>query len=563
MPGEHSNTKQALLRENESLRRRLAQAEERLRAAGPAGDSGASPATSESQALLSALFEDSNIGMAMVNPATDRYCRVNKCFCKITGYSAAELLAMTASELTHPEDRARDNEIFARVVQGESPVWSIEKRYVCKNGAIAWVKVDGALLRDGLGRPTHTSAIVQDITAHREAQAALALTSQRFEAALQTSRVMVFNQDRELRYTWVHNPSPGFDARRLLGKRDGDLMECAEDAAQAEAIKRAVLESGISQQREVSVRQGGDTRHFDLTVQPQRDAAGSIVGVTCAAVDITERKQAEQALSLAKEKAEQTSRAKDEFLAALSHELRTPLNPVLLLASEMERCADLTEAVRADFAMIRQNVELEARLIDDLLDLTGITRGKVHLASQRLDVHALLGRSLSFVRGDLQAKQLALNLELTAPGHHVSGDPVRLHQVFWNVLKNAVKFTPQGGSISLCTRAGAGREILIEISDTGLGIEDHEIERIFNAFDQGDHARSHRFGGLGLGLAICKLLVQLHGGRICAQSAGRGHGATFRIELPLVEPGPPQEGPGLENPRLWPLAGGPEPLTSL
>lgn len=537
MPAKVSNNERELLRENGLLRRHLAEA---LAADAPAG----SAAFDQSHAMLSAWFENSGVGMAMVDPLTDRYCLVNECFCTIAGYSAEALLGMTATELTHPEDRARDNEVFARVVQGESHAWTIEKRYVRKGGEIAWVKVDGALLRDGQGRPTRTCAMVQDITARKQAEAALHVTSQRFEAALQTSPVVVFNQDRELRYTWIHNPTSGFDAHQMLGKRDSELMECAEDAARTEALKRAVLESGVPEHREVTVHQGGAARYYDLTVQPQRDGSGTIVGVIGAAVDITERKQAEQALSLAKEKAEATSRAKDEFLAALSHELRTPLNPVLLLASEMESCPELPEAVRADFAMIRQNIELEARLIDDLLDLTGITRGKVRLASRPLDVHALLHQSLDFVRSELKARQLALTLDLAAPEHHVSGDPVRLHQVFWNVLKNAVKFTPEGGSVSLRTRAGAGRELIIEITDTGLGIEGTEMDRIFNAFGQGDHVTSHRFGGLGLGLTICKLLVQLHNGRISAESAGRGRGATFRIELPLAEAGAPMEEAG-------------------
>ncbi|RYD69065.1 MAG: response regulator, partial [Verrucomicrobiaceae bacterium] len=213
-----------------------------------------------------------------------------------------------------------------------------------------------------------------------------------------------------------------------------------------------------------------------------------------------------------------------------------PLNPVLLLASEHELAPDLPEQVRADFAAIRKNIALEARLIDDLLDLTRISRGKLQLQVEPIDIHAVLHQGLNLVRSELEAKQLVITLDLSSPEHRIIGDSARLQQVFWNIVLNAVKFTPAGGTVAVRTRPGAERSIHVEIADTGLGIDPEEMPRIFETFGQGQHAHTpHRFGGLGLGLAIARLLVERHEGRIWADSAGRGHGATFHIELPLAD----------------------------
>lgn len=231
------------------------------------------------------------------------------------------------------------------------------------------------------------------------------------------------------------------------------------------------------------------------------------------------------------------SRAKDDFLAALSHELRTPLNPVLLLASDAAVNPHLPSGIRADFEMIRRNVELEARLIDDLLDLTRITRGKLSLDQQLVDVHDVLREAVSTVSADAEKKHIELVLDLHAEKHFVMADAVRLQQIFWNVIKNAVKFTQESGKITVKS-FGKKHLLVVKVIDTGIGIKAEEISRVFDAFSQGDHANgggSHRFGGLGLGLAISRMLVEMHHGFIHAESAGTGKGSTFVIELPLAQ----------------------------
>jgi signal transduction histidine kinase len=232
------------------------------------------------------------------------------------------------------------------------------------------------------------------------------------------------------------------------------------------------------------------------------------------------------------------SRAKDDFLAALSHELRTPLNPVLLLAGDSAGNPAYPEDVREVFRVIEKNALLEARLIDDLLDLTRIEHGKTSLENQLVDVHETLSDALVTIRGDAASGQLALHVEMQAEASLVRGDSARLQQVFWNLLKNAVKFTPAGGRITVQTFVDTpARTIVVRVTDTGIGIAGDDVERIFGAFvqgRQGESDRAHRFGGLGLGLAISRKLVELHSGRIEATSEGSNRGSTFTVHLPLA-----------------------------
>jgi signal transduction histidine kinase len=244
------------------------------------------------------------------------------------------------------------------------------------------------------------------------------------------------------------------------------------------------------------------------------------------------------ALQQARDEAERAGRAKDEFLAALSHELRTPLNPVLLIASDAQDNPEFSAEARTLFATIRNNVELEARLIDDLLDLTRILRGKLALTIKPLDAHTVVEAAVAIVRPEIERKRIALKLELAARQCRVAADDVRLQQVFWNILKNAVKFTPEGGAVTVTTRQSLdGDRLVLAVRDTGIGLSPAEIARVFDAFSQGDHAvggQSHRFGGLGLGLSISRSLIEQQNGILRVKSDGLGRGATFVVELPLA-----------------------------
>jgi signal transduction histidine kinase len=246
--------------------------------------------------------------------------------------------------------------------------------------------------------------------------------------------------------------------------------------------------------------------------------------------DLLAREQAARA------QAEAANKAKDHFLATLSHELRTPLNPVLMTVSAMQTDPGLPERFQEDVEVVRRNVELESKLIDDLLDLTRIARGKLELSPEAVDLHAVLEHALeTCCEEDARRKHLSISSDLAATRRFVWGDSARLSQVFWNLLKNAVKFTPEGGEISLRSWDDAdGHTIVVEVRDTGIGIEPDAAARIFDAFEQESRGITRRFGGLGLGLAICKALVDLHGGQIEVSSGGKGRGSTFTVRLATV-----------------------------
>jgi signal transduction histidine kinase len=235
----------------------------------------------------------------------------------------------------------------------------------------------------------------------------------------------------------------------------------------------------------------------------------------------------------ARVEAERASEAKDRFLAMLSHELRTPLTPVLASVFMLEREDNIPQIMHESLQLIRRNVELEARLIDDLLDLTRISKGKVQLSFEIVDAHTLLRNALEICQSEIEQKKLELRSEFAATKVHLQADPARLQQIFWNLIKNAVKFTPDGGKLSIRTTNNGDGQFCLEVEDSGCGIDPEVLPRIFHAFEQ---AGRTQLGGLGLGLAISKALVEAHQGSIRAESRGRDRGAKFTALFPTSEP---------------------------
>lgn len=225
--------------------------------------------------------------------------------------------------------------------------------------------------------------------------------------------------------------------------------------------------------------------------------------------------------------------AEDRFLAVLSHELRTPLTPIATAVQLLLRRDDLPESARDALEVIRRNVQIESNLIDDLLDLTSITRGKIEIESEPMDLHAAIGAAVQACESDIRGKAQQLTVELNASRHRTDGDFARLRQVVCTLLRNASKFTREGGEISVRTRSDESR-FIVAVSDNGIGIEREALPGVFDAFSQRDERMTREFGGLGLGLAISKATVEAHGGLINAQSAGRDQGATFTVELPMT-----------------------------
>jgi PAS domain S-box-containing protein len=303
----------------------------------------------------------------------------------------------------------------------------------------------------------------------------------------------------------------------------------------------AVHGASANYRHELRIRsRDGAYRWFDMHIAPVRDASGGVGKRFASCTDIQSQREAIEererllvAEQSARQTAEEANRAKDRFLAMLSHELRTPLTPVLAGAHLLEVMRDLPDAAQASVRMIRRNIELEARLIDDLLDLTRVANGKLRLSLQTVDVHEVIGSVLELFGSEIQVKRQDVHIEKVAENHHVMADRARLQQMLWNLVRNAAKFTPEGGHIYVRTRDGR-MQIEVSIEDTGIGIAPDQIDKLFNAFEQGSQRMTQQFGGLGLGLAITKALTDAHGGSVRAQSPGPHCGATSPIALPTV-----------------------------
>jgi signal transduction histidine kinase/ActR/RegA family two-component response regulator len=292
-----------------------------------------------------------------------------------------------------------------------------------------------------------------------------------------------------------------------------------------------------------------DGRVVDLwgKTAPLLDEQGRPAGAIGAFVDVTRLRRAEADLTQARDQALAAGRAKDEFLAILSHELRTPLNAVVAMMDAWEASPDLPETYRDEARLIRRNIDVECRLIDDLLDLQRIAHGKFSVDLRPADVHELLHAVLEMTQSDLHAKGVKLILSLDAGRHVALADAARLQQVLWNVLRNSAKFTRKGGTVTIRTSNPTGGAICVSVADDGIGMSAETLGRLFQPFQQADNQFVRRSGGLGLGLSIARKLIELQGGRIRAESPGIGRGATLVVSLPTTD---------------RPLASGPTHLSS-
>jgi PAS domain S-box-containing protein len=286
------------------------------------------------------------------------------------------------------------------------------------------------------------------------------------------------------------------------------------------------------------IRKDGSEVPIDDSGAPIREADGTMRGTVLVFRDFSEHKEAERKLKEAKEKAETANKAKDQFLAMLSHELRTPLTPVLATLNLWEASDELPPSMHVDAQMLRRSIELEARIIDDLLDLTRIAKGMLSFSPEDTDVHDLLQFLVGMCRSELQGKELALSLHLNAVRNYVHTDAGRLQQVLWNIMRNATKFTESGGTVSITTSNDQSGNISVMVADTGIGMTPETLSKLFTPFEQGEQFISRRYGGLGLGMAISSALAGLLGGSLTAKSDGLGEGSTFTVTFPSMETAP-------------------------
>jgi PAS domain S-box-containing protein len=341
-----------------------------------------------------------------------------------------------------------------------------------------------------------------------------------------------------------------YTAKEIIGKNFACFYTAEDVAAEKPQwnLREAARKSRIREQG-LRVRKDGSTFHAEVILTALRDSAGNIRGFSKVTRDITDQIRSRE-IEAARIAADKANKAKDDFLAALSHELRTPLTPALAAATYLADNADrLPSEFVEDVDIIKRNVRLQARLIDDLLDLTRIARGKLELHFERVDAHALIPETIDIAKADIEKKKLQVSTQLNAEEHHIWADSVRIQQVFWNLINNAVKFTPPGGKIGIRSSNDDYDHFQFEITDNGIGIEVERQASLFTPFEQADPSVSRQFGGLGLGLAISRHLVHLHGGAITLQSRGRSYGATFKLTLDAVANHVEKSGVGSKAPQ--------------
>ena len=480
---------------------------------------------------LAGLIHDA----VLLRDRSGRIIDVNAGLCEMTGLGRDELAGAAPPFAFWPESDFRDFQNAWR--DGQENISDFGSVFTRKNGERFPVLVRATTVRES----GQTLIAVRDMTELYRARDQVTAVEDRFQLAAEAMTGVVFDWDVE---------SGGIQRSPGLGDLLGYLPDEA-DPTHPWWVKRihpedfpafsATLEGAIRNQAQRLHRIEYRVLHKDGTYRwilsralTLRDGRGQVRRIIGVHTDVDERRKAHEALRAARDAAEAANKAKDEFLAVLSHELRTPLTPVLLTVSLIESRPDLPSDLREDVGSIRRNVELEGRLIGDLLDLTRVARGKLQLDFQQVDLNVLIRSAVDICQREDSAK---LTVDLNATRHHVRADGTRIQQVFWNLINNAQKFTPKDGSILVRSSDGPEGQVCVEIRDTGVGIEPEVLPKLFTAFEQGEIRAQRQFAGLGLGLAISRTLVEAHGGTIGAHSAGKGRGTVFSVMLPTCRVG--------------------------
>ena len=503
-----------------------------------------------SEEAYRSMVEQTTLGVVRC-AFSGRLVFANDRFCEIVGHRAEELYQLRLHEITHPEDLPTSERLFARLARDGTP-FQMEQRLIRGDGSLVWVALDASVLRDREGRPQTATAMVLDLTERNRAVQAARESEERLRLVIENAReYAIFALDPDRRIT-----SWNSGAQRLLGYSEnevigqlGDIIFTPEDrAAGAPEHEAAVaFAEGRSADERWHVRKDGSRFWGSGSMMAMHDADNQTIGLLKIFRDQTAAREANEALArseaeltralkdnqLARSELEAAGRAKDRFLAVLSHELRTPLTPVVMAVQTLVRRPDIPEPARDALEMIRRNVKIESHLIDDLLDLTRVTRGQFEVVTEPMDMHAAIEGAVEICEADIRGKDQTLTLALDAETHVINGDYTRLQQVVWNLLKNSSKFTRRGGTIRVTTVSG-DKKFCVTVADNGIGIDPIVLPTIFDAFSQGGEWVSREYGGLGLGLAISKATIEAHGGSIKVESGGTGLGSTFTVELPLA-----------------------------
>jgi two-component system CheB/CheR fusion protein len=461
--------------------------------------------------------------------------------------SPAQAIGKTIAELKFPSDLTLLQDRLKEPANGAGEFFGVIR--ITRDSQELKVALSITLLRNRRGEPIGASARSRDISAQGLAEKQQQETSRQLQMVIENAReyaIISLDLDRVVT-SWNSGAEAilGYAQDEIVGQ-SADIIFTPEDRAAGTPAREALIaaaERRASDER-WHVRKDGTRFWGSGLMMAMHDGDKKLVGLLKIFRDQTAEVEAKRALEeslleteQARTEAEAAIRMKDRFFALISHELRTPLTPIVMALETLSRNKDLPPAHHAILAMIKRNVQIEARFIDDLLDVTRIAHGKLELALESLDVHDMISQALEVARPDLLGKNQTVTLSLEAADCRIEGDPARLQQIFWNLLKNASKFTPEGGAIQVRSRLredpADGKWLVVEIDDTGIGFEPHIAEKIFEAFAQADSSITRNYGGLGLGLAISKAAVEAHDGRLSAHSDGPGHGAIFLVELPL------------------------------
>ncbi|GAB4151017.1 MAG: hypothetical protein Fur0046_30270 [Cyanobacteria bacterium J069] len=495
------------------------------------------------------------LGVFEWDAQTDQAIWENQRMYDILGHTEADgTLSKTqfVEEVIHPDDRALFEERLRFGMQPGNSVHVICRIRRRDNQRWRWVEINGQFTLAPDLTPLRLVGVVGDITDRKQVEADLRLSAlqlqrsnERFEQAAAAVNCLIYDWDVEKDLVFRTE-----GLTRILGYSLNEIpFESAwwrslihpDDLPGVLAQSQAMLEGSDRYTTEYRVRHKDG---HDVYVQDQgivtRDAEGRWLRVVGSTVDISDRKRAEaereQLLSReqwAREQAETANRIKDEFLAVLSHELRSPLNPILGWTQLLKSGRLDGAAAHRALETIERNAKLQTQLIEDLLDISRILQGKLVLHENPVDLKTTITAALETVRLAAEVKKIQIQTHLEAFPSMVFGDATRLQQVIWNLLTNAVKFTPEGGRIAV-RLSQAGRLVQIQVEDNGKGINPEFLPYVFEYFRQEDSATTRRFGGLGLGLAIVRYLTELHGGTVQVASPGEGLGSTFTVSLPLM-----------------------------